>query len=262
MPTHQYLIDLFGLQGKTAVVIGGTGVLCGAMAEGLAMAGAYTIVAGRSRERGQQRVDAILEQGGEARFEAVDVSDRQSIESLCNRCFEENGNVDILVNGPGVNSPTPFLSITDEEWDRLFEVNSTSIFRLCQIFARRIIDEGKKSSFINVSSMSAIRPLSRVFTYSASKAAMSNLSLNLAREWGAQGIRVNMLTPGFFPAEQNRKVLSPERVQTILDHTPMKRFGEAEELIGATLLLASEKAGGFITGHSLVVDGGFACVAI
>ena len=110
--------------------------------------------------------------------------------------------------------------------------------------------------------MSALRPLPRVFTYSASKAALHNLTLNLAREWAPHGVRVNALTPGFFPAEQNRRILQPERVASILGHTPMGRFGEAEELVGAALLLASPRAGSFITGHSLVVDGGFACAAI
>lgn len=262
MPPLQFVWDLFGLEGKTAVVVGGTGVLCGAMAEGLAAAGARTVLAGRNRERGEERVRTIQAQGGQAHFEPVDVTDRASIEALCHRCFETYGRVDCLVNGPGANSPTPFLEITDEEWNRIFEVNNTSIFRLCQVFGRRVIAEGHPSSFINISSMSAIRPLSRVFTYSASKAAMTNLTLNLAREWGPHRIRVNMLTPGFFPAEQNRKVLSPDRVESILKHTPMNRFGEAQELVGAILLLASDKAGGFITGHSLVVDGGFACTSI
>ena len=110
--------------------------------------------------------------------------------------------------------------------------------------------------------MSGVIPLSKVFTYSASKAAVHNLSKNLAREWATQGIRVNTLVPGFFPAEQNRKVLTEERVGQIMGHTPMKRFGEAHELMGATLLLASDKAGSFITGHELIVDGGYAAMTI
>jgi NAD(P)-dependent dehydrogenase (short-subunit alcohol dehydrogenase family) len=116
-------------------------------------------------------------------------------------------------------------------------------------------------SIINLGSESAILPLSRVFTYSASKAAVHNLSKNLAREWAPKGVRVNTLVPGFFPAEQNRKVLTPERVASILGKTPMARFGEAKELIGASLLLASD-AGSFITGSEIVVDGGFAAMSI
>ena len=130
----------------------------------------------------------------------------------------------------------------------------------CQVFGKLMLASGG-GSIINLGSMSGIIPLSRVFTYSATKAAVHNLSKNLAREWAAQGLRVNTLVPGFFPAEQNRKVLTPERVASIMGHTPMKRFGEARELIGATLLLASE-AGSFITGTELVVDGGFASMTI
>ena len=110
--------------------------------------------------------------------------------------------------------------------------------------------------------MSGVVPLSRVFTYSATKAAVHNISKNLAREWAPHGVRVNTLVPGFFPAEQNRKVLTPERIESILGHTPMKRFGEAQELIGATLLLASANAGGFMTGAEIVVDGGYASMTI
>jgi NAD(P)-dependent dehydrogenase (short-subunit alcohol dehydrogenase family) len=130
----------------------------------------------------------------------------------------------------------------------------------CQVFGKLMLASGG-GSIINLGSMSGIIPLSRVFTYSATKAAVHNLSKNLAREWAAQGLRVNTLVPGFFPAEQNRQVLTPERVASIMGHTPMKRFGEARELVGATLLLASE-AGSFITGTELVVDGGFASMSI
>jgi len=259
---NNFLEQLFGLDGLSAVVVGGTGVLCGAIAEGLARAGANVVIAGRSRERGAERVASIGRHGGQARFEAVDVTDRASIESLRDRCWGAWGRVDILVNGPGINSPTPFLEITDEEWNRILEVNTTSVFRLCQTFGGAMVRDGKGGSIVNISSMSALRPLSRVFTYSASKAALHNLTLNLAREWGPHGVRVNALTPGFFPAEQNRRILQSERVAAILGHTPMGRFGEAEELVGAALLLASPRAGSFVTGHSLVVDGGFACMAI
>ena len=135
-------------------------------------------------------------------------------------------------------------------------VNLKGVMLASQVFGRHMVERGA-GSIINIGSASGLLPLSRVFTYSASKAAMHNLSKNLAREWATQGVRVNILVPGFFPAEQNRKVLTPERVATIMAKTPMKRFGEADELIGAALLLASD-AGSFITGTELVVDGGFA----
>ena len=159
-----------------------------------------------------------------------------------------------------MNSATPFLEISDEEVDRIININLKAVVVASQVFGKLMVASGG-GSIINLGSMSGIIPLSRVFTYSATKAAVHNLSKNLAREWAAQGVRVNTLVPGFFHAEQNRKVLTPDRVASIMGHTPMKRFGEARELIGATLLLASE-AGSFITGTELVVDGGFASMTI
>ena len=144
--------------------------------------------------------------------------------------------------------------------DRIIGINFKSLMMACQIFGARML-QGGGGSIINIGSISALVPLSRVFIYSASKAAVHNLSKNLAREWAPQSLRVNTLVPGFFPAEQNRKVLTPERVDFIMARTPMKRFGEARELVGATLLLASD-AGSFITGSEIVVDGGFASMAI
>lgn len=248
--------ELFNLAGKTAVVIGGTGELCGAMAEGLADAEAKVVLVGRDAAKAEKRMAAIAATGGQADFEPCEVTSRGELEALARRV----GRVDILVNGAGVNSPTPFLDITDDEIDRIISINLKAVMVACQVFGKLMLASGG-GSIINLGSMSGIIPLSRVFTYSATKAAVHNLSKNLAREWAAQGLRVNTLVPGFFPAEQNRKVLTPERVASVIGHTPMKRFGEARELIGATLLLASE-AGSFITGTELVVDGGFASMAI
>ena len=131
------------------------------------------------------------------------------------------------MNGAGVNSATPFLDIAEDEFDRIVKINLKGVFLGCQVFGKYLVDRGEGGSIINLGSMSGIVPLSRVFTYSATKAAVHNLSKNLAREWAPKNVRVNTLVPGFFPAEQNRKILSPERVASILGHTPMKRFGEA-----------------------------------
>lgn len=256
-----YLEDLFSLEGKTAVVIGGTGVLCGEMAKGLAQAGAEVAVVGRSEEKGAERLREIDEAGGRAFFVPADVADRDSLEALRDTVLQRTGRIDILVNGAGVNSPTPLLEIEDEEFARILDINLGAILRSCQIFGKHMLDAGG-GSIINIGSISGLGPLSRVFTYSASKAAVHNLSKNLAREWAEQGVRVNTLVPGFFPAEQNRKVLTEDRVAAILGHTPANRFGEAEELMGATLLLASEKAGSFITGIEMIVDGGFSAMTI
>ena len=248
--------ELFSLAGKVAVVIGGTGELCGAMAEGFAAAGASVAVVGRDAAKAKVRLDRISKAGGRAGFFSCDTTSEAGLQKLLADVLAKFGRVDILVNGAGVNSPTPFLEITGEEFDRIILVNLKGLMLACQIFGRHMVEIGS-GSIINIGSASGLLPLSRVFTYSASKAAVHNLSKNLAREWATKGVRVNVLVPGFFPAEQNRKVLNPERIATIMAKTPMKRFGEPQELIGAALLLASD-AGGFMTGTELVVDGGFA----
>lgn len=254
--------NLFSLTGKTAVVIGGTGELCGAMAEGLAGAGAEVVLVGRSEEKAAARLKKIEEAGGKAYFVSADVNAWSSLESLRDTVVSRSGEIDILVNGAGVNSPTPFLEIKEEEFDRILQTNTKAVFVACQVFGAYFLENKIPASVINIGSMSGVTPLSRVFTYSMTKAAVHNLSKNLAREWAPNKIRVNLLVPGFFPAEQNRKVLTEDRVAQIMGHTPMKRFGDAQELVGATLMLASNDASSFITGTELIVDGGFAAMTI
>lgn len=259
--TTPYLNSLFSLSGKVAVVIGGTGELCGAIAEGMAAAGAEVVLVGRNAEKAQIRLDRVAAAGGRAWFHAAEASSKADMEALLAAVLAKSGRVDIVVNGAGINSATPFLDISEEEVDRILRVNYKSVFFGCQVFGRYLVERGAGGSIINLGSMSGIVPLSRVFTYSASKAAVHNLSKNLAREWAPKRVRVNTLVPGFFPAEQNRKVLTPERVASIMGHTPMQRFGEAKELVGAALLMASD-AGAFITGSEIVVDGGYHAMTI
>jgi NAD(P)-dependent dehydrogenase (short-subunit alcohol dehydrogenase family) len=253
-------LDLFSLQGRTAVVIGGTGELCGAMAEGFASAGAHVILVGRDPAKADARLAKITAAGGSGEFLSCEATNKADLIKLRDGILAQHGKVDILVNGAGVNSPTPFFEIDEAQLDKILTVNIKGVVFGCQVFGEAMVKAGK-GSIINLGSESGILPLSRVFTYSASKAAVHNLSKNLAREWAAKGVRVNTLVPGFFPAEQNRKVLTPERVATILGKTPMNRFGDAKELIGASLLLASD-AGSFVTGAEIVVDGGFAAMSI
>jgi NAD(P)-dependent dehydrogenase (short-subunit alcohol dehydrogenase family) len=261
MNTSEYLASLFSLQGKVAVVIGGTGELCGAMAEGLAGAGAEVVLVGRNAEKAQTRLDKITATGGKAYFVAAEASAKAELQKLLDTVIRRSGRVDIVVNGAGVNSAKPFIEIGEDEYDRIMDINVKSVFLGCQVFGKYLFERGEGGSIINLGSMSALVPLSRVFTYSASKAAVHNLSKNLAREWAPKNVRVNILVPGFFPAEQNRSVLTPERVASIMGHTPMKRFGESKELIGATLLLAGA-GGSFITGAEIVVDGGYHAMTI
>ena len=257
-----YIDSIFSLEEKTAVVIGGTGELCGTMAEGLSKARAEVVIVGRNEEKAKSRISNIEDSGGKAYFLEADVTEKNSIESILTEIINRSEKCDVLVNGAGINSATPFLEVPEEEFDKIFETNSKAVFVTCQIFGKYFLENNISASIINVGSMSGLIPLSRVFTYSMTKAAVHNISKNLAREWAKDGVRVNTLVPGFFPAEQNRKVLTEDRVASIMGHTPMQRFGNSEELIGATLFLASEKASSFVTGAEIVVDGGYASMTI
>ena len=261
---------LFDLSGSVAVVIGGTGVLGGALAEALAASGAAVAIAGRNEERGNARCVAIRSLGGTADYFAADASSRESLRSLKEKVTSLLGTATILVNAAGGNDPratvtqeNPFEEISLESWSSCFDLNvSGSVLLPCQEFGPAMCAAGK-GSIINIASVAGHLPLSRVVAYSAAKAAVLNLTRFLAREWGRYGVRVNSITPGFFPAMQNRRLLFQEdgtptpRAVSILDHTPMGRFGEARELGGAVVFLASDAASGFVTGADLRVDGGF-----
>jgi NAD(P)-dependent dehydrogenase (short-subunit alcohol dehydrogenase family) len=263
-------VNLFDLTNEVAVIIGGTGVLGGALAEGLAAAGASVALVGRNAARGEARVKTIHEAGGKARFFPGDAIDAASLRAAHASIREQLGATTVLVNAAGGNDPRvtitaerPFEAIAPEDWRANFDLNVVGGALLpCQEFGPAMCAQGR-GSIINIASVSAHLPLSRVVGYSAAKAAVLNLTQFLAREWASKGVRVNTLTPGFFPAEQNRKLLfnddgSPTaRTRSIWEHTPMGRFGEAEELIGAAIFLASSRAASFVTGADVRVDGGF-----
>jgi NAD(P)-dependent dehydrogenase (short-subunit alcohol dehydrogenase family) len=252
-----YLEQMFGMSGQVAVVIGGTGVLGGALCEGLAQAGATVVVAGRSAEKGNARVAAIEQLGGKAAFQPVDVTKRESLETLLKNTLATHGRCDMLINGAGVNAAGSYFDIKDDDWNWVIQNDLTAVHLGCQIFGQHMATLPEGGSILNIASVTSHLPLSRVFAYSAAKAAVVNLTQNVARELAPQNVRVNALCPGFFPAEQNRKILDEKRVQSIMSQTPMARFGEPEELVGATLLLLSRRAGSFITGAAYYVDGGF-----
>ena len=197
MQTASFLKDLFDLSGKTAVIIGGTGELCGTMAVGLARAGAEVVLGGRIPEKAEKRLAEVESYGGRGYFVPVDVTSRESLHSLLETVLDRSGQVDILINGAGTNSPTPFLEIPEEEYQRIIDTNLFAVFRACQVFGQYFVDEARPASIINLGSISGLNPLSRVFTYSASKAAVHNLTRNLAREWADKDIRVNTLVPAF-----------------------------------------------------------------
>lgn len=257
-----FLQDLFDLEDKVAVVIGGTGVLCGKMAWALWRAGCRVVLVGRDQQKAELHLQEWGSPRDRVRFLKTDVTKLDQVESIVPAVTGWFDNIDIWINGAAINPPIPYLDISETEFQAILDVNLKAVHFACQVVGRHWITSKQKGSIINVSSMAAIRPLSRVFVYSLSKSALLNLTQNLAREWATAGIRVNALCPGFFPTEQNRRVLDEARVTAIIGQTPMGRFGEPEELIAATLLLASDKAGSFITGANLVVDGGFSVQSI
>jgi NAD(P)-dependent dehydrogenase (short-subunit alcohol dehydrogenase family) len=262
--------ELFDLSGQVAVIIGATGALGGALAEGLGEAGAKVALLGRNAERGNARVKTIQSKGGQAAFFAADAIQRESLHAAHQAIEKSLGMPAILINAAGGNDPKvtvtadrPFEQIALADWQANFDLNLVGGLLLpCQEFGPGMLSRGR-GSIINIASVSAHIPLSRVATYSAAKAAVLNLTLFLAREWASKGVRVNSITPGFFPAEQNRKLLfnddgSPTaRTNAIWGHTPMGRFGESNELVGAALFLASQKASSFVTGTDIRVDGGY-----
>jgi NAD(P)-dependent dehydrogenase (short-subunit alcohol dehydrogenase family) len=267
--------DLFSLDGEVAVVLGGTGALGGAMAEALAAAGARVALVGRNEERGREQARRIEGAGGHALFQAADALDRESLTRARDAVTARWGAVGVLVNAAGGNRPdatlppgADFCRLPLAAWQGVFDLNLVGgVLLPCQVFGEGMLAAGR-GSIINIASMAGMTPLSRVVAYSAAKAAVLNLTRFLAREWAPRGVRVNAISPGFFPAEQNRALLFredggyTERGGQIIGHTPMARFGEPHELAGAVVWLAAPRASSFVTGQNIVVDGGFSAVTI
>jgi len=267
--------SLFDLSGETAVVLGGTGVLGGAMASALAAAGAAVAVAGRNESRGLERVRQIEAAGGRAQFFSADALNSESLAASRDDIIRQLGPVTILIAAAGGNRPdatlppgADFCKLPRDAWNGVFDLNLVGGSLLpCQVFGETMLAQ-KKGSIINIASMAGMVPLSRVVAYSAAKAAVINLTKFLAREWATRGVRVNAISPGFFPADQNRALLFrddgsyTERGDQIIGHTPMARFGASQELSGAVIWLASQKASSFVTGQNIVVDGGFSSTTI
>jgi NAD(P)-dependent dehydrogenase (short-subunit alcohol dehydrogenase family) len=267
--------DLFNLEREIAVVLGGNGVLGGAMAEALAAAGARVAVIGRNEERGKERVRAIEALGGRALFQAGDALDRESLARARDAITERWGTISVLVNAAGGNRPdatlppgADFCRLPLGAWRDVFDLNLVGgVLLPCQVFGEAMLAAGR-GSIINIASIAGMTPLSRVVGYAAAKAAVLNLTQFLAREWATRGVRVNAISPGFFPADQNRALLFKpdgtysERGERIIGHTPMARFGDPQELAGTVVWLASPRASSFVTGQNIVVDGGFSAVTI
>ncbi len=257
-----FVQEMFSLEGKVAAAIGAGGVLAGEMARGLAKAGAKVAVIDLNLDNAEATAASIRAVGGTSMAVRADATGKADLQAALDSIISAWGHVDILVNAPGINSATPFFEISEDEYERIMNVNLKSMFLACQIFGKAMVERGEGGSIINISSASSGPPLSKVFTYSVSKAGVNNLTQYLAREWAPYRVRVNALAPGFFPAEQNRKILTQERVDNIMRHTPMNRFGDPEELVGAIVWMASDKASSFVTGAVIRVDGGYTAMTI
>lgn len=244
------------LSGKTAVVIGGTSGVGLTLAKGLALAGADVVPTGRRHKLVEQIACDILKMGRRSLAIPSDVSDRRSLELLCDKVYEEFGKVDILVNSAGITQRTPVLNVEEGEWNRILETNLNGTLRSCQVFGQKML-ERQSGRIINIASLASLLAFNEVAAYTASKAAVASLTKSLAIEWARQGVCVNALVPGVFRTDLNSAMLDgTARGDEYMVRIPMRRFGQLEELVGATVFLASDAAS-YITGHLLVVDGGF-----
>lgn len=244
------------LNGKAAVVIGGTSGIGRAIAHGLAEAGADVIPTSRRIEEVEKTAAEIEGIGRQTLRLTSDVSSRESLQALLDETVKKFGKVDILVNSAGRTKRAPTLDFDEQDWNDILETNLTGTLRACQIFGRHFLENGY-GKIINIASLSTFVALYEVAAYSASKAAVASLTKSLAIEWASRGVNVNAIAPGVFKTALNTQLLeSTERGKEFQLRTPMKRFGKVEELAGAAIFLASDAAS-FVNGEVLTVDGGF-----
>jgi NAD(P)-dependent dehydrogenase (short-subunit alcohol dehydrogenase family) len=249
-------MQTLGLQGKVAVVTGGTSGIGRALSLGLAEAGADVVAAARRQQQVDETAAEIEARGRKTLRLAADVCDRESLEQLLAATLGKFGKVDILINCAGKIKRTPTLTVPEEEWADILNTNLTGTLRACQVFGKPMLDRGY-GRIVNIASLNSFVALSEVAAYAASKAGVVSLTRSLAVEWSRRGVTVNAIAPGVFRTDLNASLLdSTPRGQELLMRTPMGRFGKTEELVGAAVFLASDGAS-FVTGQTLVVDGGF-----
>jgi NAD(P)-dependent dehydrogenase (short-subunit alcohol dehydrogenase family) len=251
----------FSIKNKVFIFTGGAGHIVGELVNSFARQGARCISTDLRPEKLELQKKSLKENGFDIEVLALDVTNQKAWQQLALETSKKYKKIDGLINGAGINAPSTFFDVDIEMFKKIVDVNLVGTLIGCQIIGKLMIEQGK-GSIVNISSTAAAPPLSRAFAYSASKAGVTNLTMNIAREFGQTGVRVNSLRPGFFPTEWNKKnFLSQERIDSILNHTPMRRFGEPNELVGAVQWLLSE-ASQFVTGAEIIVDGGFACQTI
>ncbi len=243
---------MYNLENKTILIFGGTGELFGNIALNLCQNQAKVIIIGRNKDKSEIILKKSKYQIDYYSFDIL----KDDIDKLFAHLFIKYSKLDMIINGAGINSSTSFLDIKNQEIENIFYINFQFVVKCCQIYIKKCIELNQPGKIINIGSVSGLNPLSKVFMYSASKAALHNFSKNLAREYGNRNILTNILVPGFFPAEQNRNILTPERKNNILSQTPQQRFGDPKDLFGMVNLLASDYSL-FINGSELVVDGGY-----
>lgn len=249
-------MSVFDLNGRCAVVVGGTSGLGRAIAVGLARAGADVVASSRREDQVDEVAEVIEAEGRRTLRVTSDVLERGTLQALHEKVLDEFGGVDILVNAAGMTARVPTLDCTEEMWQRIFDTNLTGTLRSCQIFGRTMLTQGH-GSIINIASLSSFVAFHEVAAYGASKAGVAALTRSLAIEFAPANVRVNAIAPGIFPTALNQKLLfSTERGKEELLRTPMARFGRVEEVAGAAVFLASDAAS-FVTGEILTVDGGY-----